>query len=95
MSELTIRIQQGGDASVAAAASSASGGLYLDAHQARDREPTIAENAIADVIERCYAAGTHTCDGIVSELNRAGVLGPDGRPWTEESFKREMTRLGA
>ena len=70
--------------------------LYLDPHQTRDAEPTPAENAIADVIERCYAAGMSTCDGLVAELNKAGIPAPDNMErWTEESFKREMERLGA
>ena len=69
--------------------------LYLNPNQTRDREPTPAENAIADAIERCYAAGIHTCDGLVAELNKANVAAPDGKSWTEEIFKREMARLGA
>lgn len=69
--------------------------LYLNPNQTRDREPTPAENAIADVIERCYAAGIHTCDGLVAALNKANVAAPDGKSWTEENFKREMARLGA
>ena len=68
--------------------------LYLNPNQTRDREPTPAENAIADVIERCYAAGIVDCEGIVAELNNARVSGPDGKAWSEEGFKREMARLG-
>jgi len=69
--------------------------LYLNPNQTREREPTAAENAIADVIERSYAAGIHTWEGLVAELIEANVAAPDGKPWTEESFKREMARLGA
>lgn len=69
--------------------------LYLNPNQARDREPTPAENAIADVIERCYAAGIQTCEGLVAELNKARVRAPDGKAWSEDSFKAEMARLGA
>lgn len=70
-------------------------GLYLEPHQTRDRAPTAHENAIADVIERCYAAGIHDRASLVAELNRADVAGPDGKPWTEASFEAEMKRLGA
>lgn len=69
--------------------------LYLNPNQTRDREPTPAENAIADVIERCYAAGIHTCEGLVAELVKANIAGPDGKAWSEEIFIREMNRLGS
>jgi hypothetical protein len=69
--------------------------LYFNPNQTRDREPTSLENAIADVIERSYASGIVTCEGLVAELNKAAIAGPDGKAWSEESFKREMALLGA
>lgn len=69
--------------------------LYLNPAQTRDHEPTHVENAIGDVIERCYAAGVVSLEGLVAALNDAKVSSPEGKPWTEESFKREMARLGA
>ena len=68
--------------------------LYLKPLQTRDHEPTPVENAIGDVIEQSYAAGVDTCQGLVAALNRANVPAPDGKAWSEESFKREMARLG-
>lgn len=70
-------------------------GLYLDPHQTRDRAPTAEENAIGDVIERCYAAGVTDCDTLVAELNKANVAGPGGTAWSIASFEAEMKRLGA
>jgi hypothetical protein len=32
---------------------------------------------------------------IVTSLNEMGVKSPDGKPWSEESFRLEMRRLGA
>ena len=69
--------------------------LYLNSHQTRDHEPTDVENAIGDVIERCYASGIVTCEGLVAELNTAKVRAPDDKVWSVESFQREMARLGA
>ena len=69
--------------------------LYLDPHQTRTAEPTPHENAIADVIERCYAAGATTSEALVAALNAAGVHDPDGKAWAVDAFKREMARLGA
>ena len=58
-------------------------------------EPTRRENAIGDVIERCYAAGVVTCDPIVAALNEAGIPAPGNTTWTVASFQAEMKRLGA
>jgi hypothetical protein len=69
--------------------------LYLSPHQTRDREPTQVENAIADVIERCYADGVTACDPIVAALDKSGVPSPDGKPWTVAAFQALMKKLGA
>ena len=69
--------------------------LYLNAHQSRAAEPTATENAIGDVIERCYAAGVTECGPIVDALNTAQVPAPEGTAWTVETFQAEMRRLGA
>lgn len=68
--------------------------VYLDPHQARERAPTAHEDLLGDSIERAYAAGLHELDPLLAYLNKAGPLGPDGQPWTAESFKTEMARLG-
>ena len=92
MSERHVDLQQ---PSAAAGKSKTRSGLYLDPHQSRTAEPTQRENAIGDVIERCYAAGVVTCDPIVAELNKAGIPAPDNATWTVASFQAEMMRLGA
>ena len=69
--------------------------LYLNPHQARERQPTSHEDLLGDSIERAYAAGLHEIDALVGYLNDAGPLAPGGKPWTPESFKAEMARLGA
>ena len=68
--------------------------VYLDPHRARRRPPTAHEDLLGDSVERAYAAGLHELDELLGYLNKVGPLGPDGQPWTPESFKTEMARLG-
>lgn len=68
---------------------------YLEPHQARTRKPTAYEDLLGDSIERAYAAGLHELDALLGYLNKAGPLGPDGQPWTPDTFQAEMARLGA
>jgi hypothetical protein len=68
---------------------------YLEPHQARDRKPTAYEDLLGDSIERAYATGLHELDALLGYLNKAGPLGPDGQPWTADTFQAEMARLGA
>lgn len=67
---------------------------YLEPHQARTRKPNAHEDLLGDSIERAYAAGLHELDALLGYLNKSGPLGPDGQPWTPETFEREMARLG-
>lgn len=67
---------------------------YLEPHQARTRKPTAYEDLLGDSIERAYAAGYHELDALLAYLNKAGPLGPDGQPWTADTFQAEMARLG-
>ena len=69
--------------------------LYNDIHQNRSAPPTAYESLLGDSIERAFAAGIHDLDGLVAYLNDAGPAGPNGQPWTSESYQREMARLGA
>ncbi len=69
--------------------------LYLNPNQSRSAEPTPLENAIGDVIERCFAAGETACEPIVEALNKSNVPAPDGNAWTVASFQAEMKRLGS
>ena len=68
---------------------------YLEPHQARTRKPTAYEDLLGDSIERGFATGLHELDALLVYLNKAGPLGPDGQPWTPETFQAEMARLGA
>ena len=68
---------------------------FLEPHQARERKQTAFEDLLGDSIERAYAAGAHEMDDLLAYLNKAGPLGPDGQPWTPESFQTLMARLGA
>ena len=69
--------------------------LYNATHQARSAEPTTYENLLGDAIERAFASGIHDLDALVHYLNTTGPAGPNGEPWTPQSYEREMARLGA
>lgn len=69
--------------------------LYNETHQTRSAPPTAYESLLGDSIERAFAQGIHELDALVAYLNTAGPSGPDGQPWTAESYQREMARLGA
>ena len=68
--------------------------LYNETHQTREKPPTAYENLLGDAIERAFAQGVHDLPGLVSSLNESGPAGPDGAPWTPESYQLEMARLG-
>ena len=70
-------------------------GLYLNANQLRDHEPTTYENILADMIERAYAQGIHELAALVTFLNEAGSQDPDGQAWTEESFQKTLSDFAA
>jgi hypothetical protein len=69
--------------------------LYNATHQSRSAPPTAYESLLGDSIERAFAQGIHDLDGLIDYLNRAGPAGPNGAPWTAQSYCQEMTRLGA
>ena len=69
--------------------------LYNDTHQARTAPPTSYESLLGDSIERAFAASIHDLPGLVQYLNTAGPSGPNGQPWTSESYQHEMARLAA
>ena len=68
---------------------------YLVEHQTRAAEPTAYERKLAGAIEEVFGSGRHDLAGLVTGLNDMGVLGPGGAPWSEESFRTEIQRLGA
>ncbi len=68
--------------------------IYLEPHQARTRAPTSYEDLLGDAIERGFGAGHWELDALVAHLNRSGPLGPNGQPWTAESFTANIKTLG-
>jgi hypothetical protein len=69
--------------------------LYNETHQSRKAPPTAYESLLGDSIERAFAQGIHDLEGLVKYLNEAGPAGPNGQPWTLDSYRQEMARLGA
>ncbi len=69
--------------------------LYNDTPQSRTAAPTSYESLLGDSIERAFASGIHDLPGLVHYLNTAGPSGPNGQPWTAESYQQEMARLAA
>jgi hypothetical protein len=69
--------------------------LYNETHQNRSAPPTSYESLLGDSIERAFAQGIHDLAGLVAYLNQAGPAGPNGQPWTPETYQREIARLGA
>ncbi|MEN9631032.1 MAG: hypothetical protein RJA10_4260 [Pseudomonadota bacterium] len=67
---------------------------YFEPHQARRRAPTSFEDLLGDSIERGFAAGHWELDALVAHLNQGGPLGPNGQPWTAESFQAILPTLG-
>ena len=67
---------------------------YLDPHQARTRTPTSYEDLLGDSIERAFGAGHWELESLLAYLNKAGLLGPNGQPWTPETYKSTIKTLG-
>ena len=55
---------------------------------AEQYDPLASESARRRAIQRDLEA-------LVNYLNQAGPPAPNGEPWTGETFKKEMARLGA
>ena len=67
---------------------------YLDPHQARPRNPTSYEDLLGDSIERAFGAGLWELEALVAHLNKSGPLGPNGQPWTAETYQSVIKNLG-
>jgi hypothetical protein len=67
--------------------------LYVNPHQARQREPTQYETLLGDAMERAFGQGLWELDQLVGYLNQSGPLAPNGQPWSEASFAAELKRL--
>ncbi|MFH8440898.1 recombinase-like helix-turn-helix domain-containing protein [Streptomyces sp. NPDC018026] len=68
---------------------------YLDPHQTRDHEPTPYELKLARTLEDIFTKDGHELADVIGGLNSRQLRTPTGEPWTEESFRAEMNRLGA
>ncbi|MEU9052101.1 recombinase-like helix-turn-helix domain-containing protein [Streptomyces sp. NPDC048384] len=68
---------------------------YLTPHQTRDHEPTPYELKLARTLEEIFTHDGHELADVVGGLNARQVRTPSGEPWTEETFRTEMHRLGA
>lgn len=68
---------------------------YLEIHQSRTHEPSPYAYKLAATLEEVFAREGHDLADVVRGLNARKVHAPDGAPWTEQSFRAEMHRLGA
>ena len=62
--------------------------------QTRSALPTDYENRLGDALVACFEEGIEELGPLVSRLNEMGVHAPDGTPWTEDAFEREMAGPG-
>jgi hypothetical protein len=67
--------------------------LYVNPHQARQREPTQYETLLGDAMERAFGQGLWELDQLVGYLNQSGPLAPNGHQWSEASFAAELKRM--
>ncbi len=67
---------------------------YMNAYQARRREPTAYENELGDALESAFGAGIWELDALVARLNADGLRTPEGTEWTPDRFQAVMKRLG-
>ncbi len=63
--------------------------------QTRDAPPTAYENRLGDALEAIFGEGVDDLATVVARLNERGVRDSSGQAWNEDSFAREMRRLGA
>ena len=62
--------------------------------QTRSAPPTDYENRLGDALVACFEEGIEELGPLVARLNEMDVFAPDGTPWTEDAFEREMEILG-
>ncbi|MEE4025017.1 recombinase-like helix-turn-helix domain-containing protein [Gordonia sp. PKS22-38] len=67
---------------------------YLETHQTHPEPITPYERKLAGSLTEIFSGGATTLDEVVDGLNTLGLHGPDGGPWTEQTFRAEMRRLG-
>lgn len=66
-------------------------------HPAPDPRPRAHpyELKLARTLEEIFTHDGHELADVVGGLNARQVRTPSGEPWTEETFRTEMHRLGA
>lgn len=63
--------------------------------QTRPAPLTAAEEALANALQKIFAAEIYVLDGIVENLNAMKIAPPAGATvWTEANFRAELARLG-
>lgn len=67
---------------------------YLAIHQTHPEPITPYENKLAGSLTEVFSSGATTLDEVVEGLNALGLHGPDGKPWSDHTFRAEMRRLG-
>lgn len=67
---------------------------YLEPHQTHPDPITPYEAKLAGSLTEIFTGGATTLPEVVDGLNALGLHGPDGGPWTEDTFRAEMRRLG-
>ncbi len=70
------------------------GGAQNIVWQTRGAPPTEWENRLGDALEAIFGDGVEDLPTVVARLNEMGMRDGSGAPWTEETFRREMARLG-
>lgn len=66
---------------------------YREVHQARRRPPTEFEDSLAEALEVAFADKAWELDELVDRLNSMGSRDPQGRTWTEATFKDQISTL--
>lgn len=67
---------------------------YNARRQTQFADPTEWEDRLADAIEAAFTAGAWDLPALVDAVREQGVTDPDGLPWTIETFRTELDRLG-
>jgi hypothetical protein len=68
---------------------------FLNPHQAKQRQSTPYEDLLGDAIERAFGSNITELEPLLEYLNKSGPLGPNGQPWTTQTYKAEMAKMGA
>jgi hypothetical protein len=67
---------------------------YLEAHQTHPEPITPYERKLAGSLTEVFSGGATSLDEVVAGLNALGLHGPNGKPWSDDTFRAEMRRLG-